>query len=104
MALQTKKVVSMAVPGSTVTGATVSLADMTSMTCVIGGTFTATYQLLASVDGTTFVQLGSDQAQTGAGSVSIAIPDGYQFAAIKCTAFTSKSSATAAVGGIQNFS
>lgn len=85
---------SVVVPGSAIAGAATSIADMTSAVVTLTGSFTGTYQVQVSMDGTNFYNFGS--ALTAAGQLAITYPAAQ--VRLNCTAYTSSPSSCSVAG------
>ena len=90
-----KRSVSITIQTAVATGTSiVDVSDLVSIFAVIAGTFTATYQIMVSFDGTNFVQFGSNV--TAASNVSL--PDATVKIRVDCSAYTSGTPTGAAAG------
>lgn len=97
-------------PTSVASGAAVYVGDLdiNRSALSIAGTFTATFQLEASIDGTNFFSVGAAVAGTGATKAIVnpatdgtASVKAAQFYRVRCSAYTS-GSATAVAAGAPN--
>jgi hypothetical protein len=91
-----KKHPALSAPASVTTGTAIDVSDLTGVTVALYGTFTGTYKVMASYDGSTFKQVGSSLTAAG----KQAVDDAAVAVRIDCSAYTS-GTPTATVSGLK---